>query len=180
MAGQVGDVVARLDRQTARRIDVEKIRCHGDFHLGQVLRNADDFVILDFEGEPARPLSQRREKQLALRDVAGMIRSFHYASYFAANDAKRRLGRDDVGFAEPWADVWHFWISAAFLASYLQFFRNVNVQRVAFLPDTDAELQHLLEACLLEKAVYELRYELNNRPDWVILPLLALEGLLGD
>jgi maltose alpha-D-glucosyltransferase/alpha-amylase len=156
-------------------VQVAKIRCHGDYHLGQVLVADDDFVILDFEGEPARPLAERRQKQVALRDVAGMIRSFHYASRAAANAAKQQTAEAGVGPIDAWAGAWYFWTSVAFLAAY----RSAAAGSV-FLPSAPAEIQRLLDAYLLEKALYELRYELNNRPDWVALPLEALVGLLSN
>jgi maltose alpha-D-glucosyltransferase/alpha-amylase len=156
-------------------VHVAKIRCHGDYHLGQVLVADNDFVILDFEGEPARPLVERRQKQVALRDVAGMIRSFHYASCAAANAAKQQTPAALVGPIDAWAGAWYFWTSVAFLAAY----RNAAAGSV-FLPGAPAEIQRLLDAYLLEKALYELRYELNNRPDWVALPLEALWSLLGN
>ena len=156
-------------------IQVAKIRCHGDFHLGQVLVTDHDFVILDFEGEPARPLVERLEKQGALRDVAGMIRSLHYASCSAIHAAKHRAPTADAGPIESWANAWYFWTSVAFLAAY----RKTAAGSV-FLPSAGSEIQRLLDAYLLEKALYELRYELNHRPDWVALPLQALESLLGN
>lgn len=160
-------------RQVATEpIHAAKIRCHGDYHLGQVLVAGDDFVIIDFEGEPSRPLSQRRQKLLALRDVAGMIRSFHYAACSAAASAiAESPGESDR--IHRLAQDWYYWMSAGFLGAYLR-----AAAGGVFLPAADDEFDRLLDACLLEKAVYELRYELNNRPDWVYLPLGALVGLL--
>jgi maltose alpha-D-glucosyltransferase/alpha-amylase len=149
-----------------------KIRCHGDYHLGQVLVTADDFVIIDFEGEPARPLAERREKQLALGDVAGMIRSLHYAACAAATGARDER-RSHAARIDDWARAWYAWTSAAYLGSYRRTAGNA-----AFLPRDDDDFSHVLGVCLLNKAIYELRYELNNRPDWVYLPLAALEDLL--
>ncbi len=155
-------------------LQVERIRCHGDYHLGQVLvTKSGDFAIIDFEGEPARPLAERRKKQLALRDVAGMVRSFHYASCTAATQARRSA---DVSAAKAIADraaTWCFWTSATLLRAY-----RATVQDAPFVPQSDAEFERVLNVCLLEKAVYELRYELNNRPDWIYLPLVALVELL--
>ena len=157
-------------------LDVNKIRIHGDYHLGQVLATGDDFQIIDFEGEPVRSIAERRQKQLALRDVAGMLRSFHYASRSAAAEAAKGQG-DPTALAaiDAWASSWYAWTCVAFLADYLRIARGGS-----FLPaDRGQKPSSLLGACLLEKAIYELRYELNNRPDWVSLPLAALEGLLG-
>jgi trehalose synthase-fused probable maltokinase len=160
--------LARFARLADAPARVSKIRCHGDYHLGQVLVTDGDFVIVDFEGEPARPLTERRKKQLALRDVAGMIRSLHYASCAAAT------GSASADERAAWMRAWYAWTSVAFLSSY----RRAAADGV-FLPASLDEFERLLDACLLEKALYELRYELNNRPDWVHLPLAALEDLLS-
>ena len=151
-----------------RRIYAVRIRTHGDFHLGQALYTGKDFVIIDFEGEPARPLSERRLKRSPLRDVAGMLRSFHYASYAALlGQAPGVVSRPDFASAlEPWAQVWYRWVSAVYLAAYLQ-----TAAGAPFLPRAREELQVLLETHVLEKALYEIGYELNNRPDWVRIPL---------
>ncbi len=163
----------RVAKSAELPIDVHQIRCHGDYHLGQVLVTDGDFAIIDFEGEPARPLSERRKKQLALRDVAGMIRSFHYASRAAAEHVKQSLAAADAERIDHWAAAWYFWTGVSFLAAYRQTAGNG-----LFVPASDEAFGRLLDACLLEKAVYELRYELNNRPDWVYLPLAALAELL--
>ncbi|HVW00413.1 MAG TPA: putative maltokinase [Planctomycetaceae bacterium] len=156
------------------RIDIqaEKIRCHGDYHLGQVLWADHDFVILDFEGEPARPLADRRAKQPALRDVVGMLRSYDYAAYaglFAEADG-------DAGLTErllPWAQCWSQWVSAAFLKSYLH-----QSAGAGFVPEDPLAMLALLRVLLLDKAYYELLYELNNRPSWVPIPLQSLLSLV--
>jgi maltose alpha-D-glucosyltransferase/alpha-amylase len=147
-----------------------RIRVHGDYHLGQVLYTGKDFVIIDFEGEPARPLSERRIKRSPLRDVAGMLRSFHYAAYtvFATRVAAER------GALEPWAQFWYEWVGSAFLRAYLH-----RAGDAAFLPRAREELATMLRVYLLEKAVYEVGYELNNRPDWTWIPLRAITQLLA-
>ncbi|MEO8554646.1 MAG: putative maltokinase, partial [Kofleriaceae bacterium] len=166
---------AELDRALAqvthRRIDVVRTRLHGDFHLAQVLWTGDDFVIIDFEGEPGRPLSQRRFKRAALRDVAGMIRSLHYASAAALRNGKHRP--EDRAILAPWSRAWSEWMSAAFLAGYLEVAQGSRV-----IPSKEADLQLLLDFFLLEKCVYEIGYELDNRPDWVEIPLRGLLALL--
>jgi trehalose synthase-fused probable maltokinase len=164
----------RFHRLASGPIHAFKIRCHGDYHLGQILVAGDDFFIIDFEGEPARPLGERRNKQLAARDVAGMIRSFHYASCSAANETQKKMPQADPGRIENWTKAWYFWTSVAFLAAYRR-----TAAGAVFLPPSGQEFERLLDACLLEKAIYELRYELNNRPQWVHLPLQALRDLLG-
>jgi trehalose synthase-fused probable maltokinase len=162
-------------------LDVDKIRIHGDYHLGQVLATSDDFQIIDFEGEPVRSIAERRQKQLALRDVAGILRSFHYASRTAAAQGLKELaamGQGDWAASaaiNDWAASWYAWTCVAFLSDYLKIARGAS-----FLPRDLAQTEQLLGVCLLEKAIYELRYELNNRPDWVYLPLAALEGLLRN
>jgi maltose alpha-D-glucosyltransferase / alpha-amylase len=164
----------RFDRIAKGRAAVSKIRCHGDYHLGQVLVTSNEFMIIDFEGEPSRPLAQRRKKQLALRDVAGMIRSFHYAACASAAAVKSEVTRANAESIENWARAWYFWTSAAFLAAYRR-----TAAAAVFVPSGHEEFPRMLDGCLLEKAIYELRYELNNRPDWVYLPLEALTDLLS-
>ena len=165
-----GEVRRRLRLIRDQHITAMRIRCHGDYHLGQVLYTGKDFVIIDFEGEPARSLRERREKGSPLRDVAGMLRSFHYAAYAALLLGKAAADRpEDFSRLEGWARFWYLWVSAAFLKAYL-----TEVTGAPFLPSDRQELQILLEAHLLEKAVYELGYELNNRPDWVKIPLQGI------
>jgi maltose alpha-D-glucosyltransferase/alpha-amylase len=167
------DIVNRFKALTDRRITGMRIRCHGDYHLGQVLYTGKDFVIIDFEGEPARPISERRIKRSALRDVAGMLRSFHYAAYAAVFRLQENgTGAERSAQLEHWAELWQRWVGAEFLKSYLQ-----AAGGGAFIPDSPAELEVLLDTLLLEKAVYELNYELNNRPDWVKIPLYGIRQL---
>jgi maltose alpha-D-glucosyltransferase/alpha-amylase len=149
-----------------------RTRIHGDYHLGQVLYTGADFMIIDFEGEPARPLNQRRRKGSALQDVAGILRSFHYAPYAVLfGQAPGVAFRDrEVAALEPWARAWHRWVSVAFLRAYL-----ATAGNAPFLPAAPEELERLLDAFLLDKAIYELNYELNNRPAWVRIPV---EGIL--
>jgi maltose alpha-D-glucosyltransferase/alpha-amylase len=149
----------------------ERIRIHGDYHLGQVLRVKTDFVILDFEGEPARPLAYRRAKQCPLKDVAGMLRSFSYAAYASLINYTERH-TEDVARLEPWAQLWERSASAAFLRAYRE-----TAQGAAFLPSDITEFQKLLDLFLLDKALYEVLYELNARPDWVRIPLLGIMSL---
>jgi len=172
MLGREREILARMARVMGRRIPVEKIRIHGDYHLGQVLDTGRDFVIIDFEGEPARPISERRLKRSALRDVAGMLRSFHYAAYTGL--AQQITVRDvDVPTAAPWADLWYEFVSRTFLRSYL-----ATAGERPFLPRDPDDLAVLLDAYLLDKAVYEIAYELNNRPDWLRVPLRGIQQIL--
>jgi maltose alpha-D-glucosyltransferase / alpha-amylase len=154
-----------------RHASASKIRIHGDYHLGQVLNTGKDFVILDFEGEPARPLSERKLKRSALRDVAGMMRSFQYAAYSALWQPSMRT--EDGPFLERWADLWYRQMSAIFLESYL-----ATAAGASFLPAKQSDLNPLLQAYLLDKAVYEVGYELNHRPDWVVIPVRGIKHIL--
>jgi maltose alpha-D-glucosyltransferase/alpha-amylase len=174
-AQQVLDLEARiayiLRAFLARRPNTTRIRVHGDYHLGQVLYTGNDFIIIDFEGEPTRSLYERRLKRLALRDVAGMLRSFSYASQAALRAmevAPERLPR-----MQAWARFWGDCVSAAFLKSYL-----TTAGTASFVPQTKEDLELQLTTMLLEKALYELRYELNMRPDWVSIPLRGILELV--
>ena len=167
---------ARLRRLLETRIGGQRIRVHGDLHLGQLLYSGRDVTILDFEGEPARPLSERRLRRPALVDVAGMLRSYHYAAFSVTLEQEMRTGpegpsRDDA----TWAMYWYQWVSASFLRGY----REVTTGS-AFLPAQDDGFAVLLDALQLSKVAYELSYELNSRPDWVGIPLRGIVELLGD
>ncbi len=164
-------VLAQERRILDRRSTAMKIRIHGDYHLGQVLYTGKDFVILDFEGEPARPLSERRLKRSSLRDVAGMMRSFQYAAYSALWQPAMRT--EDIPFLEHWADIWYARMGQVFLESYLESTRGAS-----FIPANAEDLRISLEAYLLDKAVYEVAYELNNRPDWVVIPIRGIKHIL--
>ena len=168
-------IIERFHSIREQKISAARIRCHGDYHLGQVLYTGKDFVIIDFEGEPARALSERRLKRSPLRDVAGMIRSFHYAAYSALLRQVPLASRpeDDLPVLAHWAQYWYTWVSVAFLTSYLS-----EVQQARLLPQDPGQLRTLLDAYLLEKAVYEIGYELNNRPDWVQVPLQGILQLI--
>ncbi|HZE12954.1 MAG TPA: alpha-amylase, partial [Chthoniobacterales bacterium] len=165
-------ILAQEQRLLDRRGNATKIRIHGDYHLGQVLYTGKDFIILDFEGEPARPLSERKLKRSALRDVAGMMRSFQYAAYSALWQPAMRA--EDMPFLERWADLWYRQMSSTFLHSYL-----AATDGADFIPSDENDFQVLLEAYLLDKAVYEIGYELNNRPTWVVIPIRGIKHILG-
>jgi maltose alpha-D-glucosyltransferase/alpha-amylase len=167
-------ILSRYRRLLDSRIDANRIRIHGDYHLGQVLYTGKDFVIIDFEGEPARPLGERRIKRPPLQDVAGMIRSFHYAAYSAMRRQMRdQWPSDNPAVVEPWVLFWYGWVAGAFLGSYLEWAKDGG-----FLPTSERQLQVLLDAMLLDKAVYELQYELNHRPDWVPIAIQGIVQLL--
>src|SRR5258707_995827 len=166
----------RVRRILDGRLGGLRIRIHGDYHLGQVLKSGNDFIVIDFEGEPTRPLSERRIKRSALRDVAGMLRSFHYASHALLHGQSQHsvIRTEDSAAAETGAAFWYRWVSAAFVRGYL-----AESGDAAHLPRTHEELQILLDVRLIEKALYEISYELNNRPDWVHIPLRGVLELLG-
>lgn len=165
----VDALLRRVDTLAAdSKMAVSKIRCHGDYHLGQVLRAGNDYVLLDFEGEPAKSLAERLAKQSALKDVAGMIRSFDYAA-FAALFAHTQDHPDRFHRLAPVAQFWRSWVAAAYLREYLAVAGDAS-----FIPRGTAALSKLLEVQLLDKALYELLYELNNRPAWVRIPLQGI------
>jgi maltose alpha-D-glucosyltransferase / alpha-amylase len=155
-----------------KKIDVVKIRIHGDYHLGQVLFTGKDFIITDFEGEPARSYSERRLRRSPLRDVAGMIRSFHYAAY-ASLYLDNQIRPEDLGKLVPFVEQWYHYMSNFFIKAYLE-----TVAGSAFIPKDKEDLETLLTTFLLEKAIYELNYELNNRPTWITIPLNGIKALM--
>ena len=169
------ELLDRFRGVMARKLGGARIRCHGDYHLGQVFYTGKDFVIIDFEGEPMRHLSQRRIKRSPLRDVAGMIRSFDYASQSVLmNYFGGILQKEEAATFRKWADVWSVWNSVAFLEEYLDTLRGSSL-----LPQSAAEVQMLIDAFLLEKAVYEVGYELNNRPTWLRVPVQGILRILA-
>jgi len=170
-------LLGRLGCFLRLRVQAQRIRCHGDLHLGQVLFTGKDFVLVDFEGEPRRTLEERRRKRSALKDVAGMLRSFHYAAHVSLREilAHEAMGDRDRSLMEPWANAWLAWSAAAFLSEYL-----ATAGMAPFIPRERGELALLLDAFLIEKAVYELGYELNNRPDWVSIPLRGLMDIMVE
>jgi hypothetical protein len=156
-----------------------KARVHGDYHLGQLLRTVDGFTILDFEGEPARPLAERRMKQCVLKDVAGMLRSFSYAAHVAL-DRRLETGPGEARLAErlkPWAQAWEDGVRTAFLEAYLG--EITRGGGPALVPAERQGFDQALHAYELDKTLYELGYELANRPAWVSVPLAGLERALG-
>jgi maltose alpha-D-glucosyltransferase / alpha-amylase len=170
------DVLARVLEITSGT----RTRIHGDLHLAQVLSTGRDFVFVDFEGEPARSVSERRLKRSVLVDVAGMLRSFHYVAHAGVTELASRgsiEANDDPELLRRYRDAADRWSAAAgvsFLAGYMPI-----ISRTGLLPDDPEDTARALNAHLLDKAFYELRYELMNRPDWVYLPLLGLTSLLS-
>ncbi len=168
------DILARLSVLFSKKISAMKIRIHGDYHLGQVLYTGNDFIIIDFEGEPARTIGERRLKRSPLRDVAGMVRSCHYPAYSILFNNKVLSG-DDIRLLEPWGEMWYKCAAGSFVHSYLE-----TVGDASFIPRQEHELRLMLDAFLLDKAIYEVSYELNNRPDWVVIPLRGILQLMGS
>jgi len=165
------ELFGRAHSLTTAEASGKRIRIHGDYHLGQVLRAKNDYIILDFEGEPARTLAERRRKQSPLKDVAGMLRSFSYAAY-AGLDQQMHRRPDSLRTLEPWAALWQNAATSSFMNSYKQFI----AADPTLLPEP-AQAQAMLNAYVLEKALYELLYELNNRPTWVKIPLAGILAL---
>jgi len=158
-----------------QRISGARIRIHGDYQLGNVLFTGNDVVVQNFDGPAGRPLSERRIKRSALRDVASMIRSLHYAAHAVSYGYVPGVvkGREQVARIDRWAENWHGWVSAMFLQAYLE-----NSRGKDFLPRTENEIEILLRAHLIEKALLEIAYELEHRPDWVGIPVHGLSTLL--
>ena len=166
------EILGHFQKIVSRKFSAMRIRIHGDYHLGQVLYTGKDFFIIDFEGEPARPVTERRWKRSALRDVTGMVRSFHYAVYVALL-RETSIRPEDVSVLRPWTDLWYQYVTGIFLRSYLDTAGNA-----LFIPVEKEELELLLKVFLLEKAVYEVGYELNHRPEWVVIPIKGIRDLL--
>ena len=173
LTARQGEILQRYNTVLGSPIQAMRTRIHGDYHLGQVLYTGSDFVIIDFEGEPARPISERRVKRSPLQDVAGMLRSFHYAAFsfqLAPSDGMSEMTNYEL---RAWAERWYACVADRFLSAYYD-----NAAGACFIPPNRDDLSALLQLHLLEKAVYELGYELNNRPDWIAIPLEGISQLL--
>jgi maltose alpha-D-glucosyltransferase / alpha-amylase len=173
LLGMEADILAALQKFTLQKFTALKTRVHGDYHLGQVLYTGQDFLIIDFEGEPVKSLSERRIKQSPLKDVAGMMRSFYYAAYAVLME-RSHVRAEDTAFLTPWVQAWYRYNSGIFLASYLK-----SVAESRFMPGDQEETDLMLRTFMLDKAVYELGYELNNRPEWISIPLRGILELLN-
>ncbi|MGF1508039.1 MAG: maltose alpha-D-glucosyltransferase [Myxococcota bacterium] len=173
-------VFASFDRcLKGSTLDGAKIRCHGDYHLGQVLATGRDWCIIDFEGEPSRPLNERRLKQSPLRDVAGMLRSFDYV-YHEGLRHQRETGAFAVGspteaHVSSALRLWVSIVSDVYLGSYIE-----AMTGTALLPSDEDGQRRLLNAYRLDKAVYELNYELNNRPHLIMTPIMGIQRVLDE
>jgi maltose alpha-D-glucosyltransferase/alpha-amylase len=151
-----------------------RTRIHGDYHLGQVLRVRNDFVLLDFEGEPTRPLIERRARHSPVKDLAGMLRSFSYAAWTGLLSYTTRRP-EALSRLEPWARLWEKATSAAFLRAWRD-----TTAGAPFVPSDEDTWRTLIDAYVLDKVLYELIYELDNRPGWVRVPLGGILGLEAE
>ena len=163
-----GEIRNRLMLLRDKRLSGNRIRNHGDYQLNNVLYAGSDWVITNFEGDPYRPLSERRIKRSALRDVATMLRSFHYVSHAALfGDVPGIVpSREAHTQLEKWAKSWYQWVSAIFLADYLK-----AASSGQFLPQNDEEIRILLGSYMIERALTEIEYELEHRPEWIRIPV---------
>jgi maltose alpha-D-glucosyltransferase/alpha-amylase len=163
--------------RTVHHIPMEamRIRCHGNFHLGHVLHTGKDFVVIDFEGQPGRSLSERRIKRPPFRDVAGLVRSFEFAAHGALlhQTEASNLRAEEIRALEPWTTFWSRWVTASFLGGYL-----ATVRDSGLLPDSKPGLAALLDAFVLDRALTEVGHELVNRPAWLSVPLQSIINLV--
>jgi maltose alpha-D-glucosyltransferase/alpha-amylase len=171
------EIIRQFRMLIDRKMGGVRTRIHGDLHLGQVLHTGRDYSFIDFEGEPARTLSERRLKRSPLIDVSGMLRSFHYAAYATLQQEliSGLVRPEDAANLDRWARYWYLWASAYYLKGYLSAAQGTNI-----LPHDPADVQILIDAFLLEKAIYEVGYEMNNRPDWLSIPLRGVLQLIGE
>lgn len=167
----------RLKLICERPIAVVKIRCHGDLRLGRVLSTGDDFVFIDFRGESLRSISERRKRRCVLRDVASMLRSFHYA---ASTLQERGRRAEDVAVLSPWMSAWMSWTSAAYLGGYLREMAQdlKDPQSAPLLPSNPKDLTLLLDFYLTERCLHELSRGLHLGASWLEVPLAGLEQSL--
>jgi maltose alpha-D-glucosyltransferase/alpha-amylase len=167
------DLLKTLKKIYTKKLDVLKIRIHGNYDLKQVVFTGKDLAILDFHGDPVRTYSERRLKRSPLRDVAGMIRSIHYVAHEGLL-LQNASDQEGVNKLEPFAALWIHYVSCLFIKSYLD-----TVRDSAFIPKEKEDLKIMLDTYLLEKAVYSLNYELKKRPQWAIVPVRIIKGLIG-
>jgi maltose alpha-D-glucosyltransferase/alpha-amylase len=147
------------------------LRIHGNYYLEQILFTGKDVSILHFGGDPSRSFSERRIKRSPLRDVAGIIRSFHYAAH--ENLLSNRVRPEDVDKLKPYAPLWTHYMTSFFMQAYLE-----AVNGASFIPKDNNDLSMLMEIYLLERAIYSLHYELNTRPDWVMVPVRVIKSII--
>jgi maltose alpha-D-glucosyltransferase/alpha-amylase len=166
-------ILQMLKRIYAKKLDVIKTRIHGNFHLGQVLLTGKDIVITDFGGDPDRSFSDRRLKRSPLRDVAAMIRSFRNVAYEGFLKTTH-LEKDNVDTLLPFASLWAHYMVGFFMKAYLE-----TVKDSSFIPQDKQDLKMMVETYMLEKALFDLNYELKTRPDRVVIPLKTIKSIIG-
>jgi maltose alpha-D-glucosyltransferase/alpha-amylase len=176
------EVLNRFRLVLSRKFTCLRTRYHGDFHLGKLLFTGKDFLLTDFEGNPARSITDRRIKRSPVRDVASMLRSLHYVYWSAVLGKESRRGQtpgvirpEDVATLERWGRLWYLWVGSVYLRAYVE-----RAQPAGFLPHTSEELNLVLDLFTLEKAVAELRQELRHRPGWAAIPLHGILELLSE
>jgi maltose alpha-D-glucosyltransferase/alpha-amylase len=163
-------IIAAFRSAMSHRISATRIRTHGDYHLGQALHTGRDFVIIDFEGEPTRSIEERRIKRSPLRDVSGMVRSFHYAAHTVLRGRTTAAAGPELARASAWIRHWYLVASAELVRAYLALARSEPFLARA----SDDVVLELLRVYAAEKAIYELHYELHHRPEWVPIPLAGI------
>jgi maltose alpha-D-glucosyltransferase/alpha-amylase len=171
--GRLDRLMDRFERLRQEKLDAKRIRVHGDLHLGQILWTGHDIVFIDFEGEPGAPMAQRRIKRSPLADVAGLLRSFDYAGRMAVHTAVERGRVNDLDALDDWRRRWTEQNQDALLATYFQ-----HIDDAGLVPADDTDRRLLVDIYAVTKALYEVRYELANRPDWAAWPMAAVSELL--
>ena len=166
------EIVTMLKRIDDQQINVTKIRIHGDCHLGQILFTAKGFIIVDFEGKLASSFNERRLKCCPLREVAGMVRSFHYAAY-GSSLLNTQIRSEDIKAFLPFIELWFHHVNDFFIKSYMK-----TLNDAPNIPDNNEHIGILLETFLLKRAIYELNYELNYRLDWILMPLQGIMSIM--
>ncbi len=154
------------------KIPVMKIRTHGDYHLKQILWTGREYIMMSFEGDPSKSFSERRILRSAMRDLAAMIRSFHYVAYSSILSPEYNQSRKE-GNLEEWAEAWHYYISRLYLKGYYDKAGNSD-----FMPKDPEDFKILMHTFLLEKALFELNYEIKNRPEWTIIPIRGIKAII--
>ena len=177
ITGREEELIDRLRRLTSARFEAKRIRLHGDYRLDEILASGNDYMFFDFAGDPTRPMSERRFKQSPLKDVADLLRSFHYAALASMYEQVEigTIPTERLPDLEPWATSWYRWVSAAFLRTYLQ-----GMAGTGLLPSQENTAAALLEAFMFEKAARELTWEIHNRPTWARIPAKGLSDGLRD
>jgi maltose alpha-D-glucosyltransferase/alpha-amylase len=168
------EVLKKLKRIYTAKIDVVKIRIHGNYDLKQVLFTGKDVAILDFHGDPTRSYSDRRLKRSPLRDVAGMIRSIHYVAYEGLQH-NAKTAPEELTTLEPFADYWIHYVTSFFVRSWMD-----TVAGSSFIPPNETDLRILLESYLLEKAIYSFQFELHKRPEWLAVPVNIIRSIIDQ